>query len=82
MRPGFPAPMKRSVELDSTLTCPVCGYAQRETMPIDACQWFYECTNCQSLLKPKPGDCCVYCSYGSVPCPPVQEHGKGKSCCS
>jgi hypothetical protein len=27
--------------------------------------------------KPKPGDCCVFCSYGSVPCPPMQE---GKSC--
>jgi len=20
----------------------------------------------------KPGDCCVFCSYGSVPCPPIQ----------
>ena len=21
---------------------------------------------------PKPGDCCVFCSYATVPCPPVQ----------
>ncbi|WP_444850683.1 hypothetical protein [Pontibacter ummariensis] len=24
------------------------------------------------------GDCCVFCSYGSEPCPPVQ---KRKNCC-
>ena len=41
-------------------------------MPTDACQFFYQCTNCETLLKPKSGDCCVFCSYGSVPCPPKQ----------
>ena len=45
-------------------------------MPTDACQWFYECERCETVLKPKPGDCCVYCSYGSVPCPSIQERGK------
>ncbi|WP_321163938.1 GDCCVxC domain-containing (seleno)protein, partial [Idiomarina zobellii] len=30
------------------------------------------------LLKPLKGDCCVYCSYGTVKCPPIQE---GQSCC-
>lgn len=34
-----------------------------------------------SGVKPKPGDCCVYCSYGTVPCPPIQERGKGSACC-
>jgi hypothetical protein len=58
---------------ESTLTCPVCRHSVRETMPTDACQWFYECERCHTVLKPKAGDCCVYCSYGSVPCPPVQE---------
>ena len=28
-------------------------------------------------LKPKERECCVYCSYGSVKCPPIQ---KGESC--
>ncbi|MGB1752853.1 MAG: GDCCVxC domain-containing (seleno)protein, partial [Paracoccaceae bacterium] len=49
-----------------------------EEMPRDCCHWFYECTNCSSVLRPKQGDCCVYCSYGTVPCPPIQQ---GKSCC-
>ncbi|MDE3022062.1 MAG: hypothetical protein KGI54_09390 [Pseudomonadota bacterium] len=58
---------------ESLLTCPVCGYAQMLKMPTDACQWYYSCPGCKTLLKPKPGDCCVFCSYGSVPCPPMQE---------
>ena len=58
---------------DSIITCPVCGTAKAETMPTDACRFFYECTGCGALLRPKPGDCCVFCSYGSVPCPPIQQ---------
>ena len=41
-------------------------------MPTDACQFRYACKGCGHELKPLPGDCCVFCSYGSVPCPPVQ----------
>jgi hypothetical protein len=47
--------------------------ATQETMPTDACQFFYECEHCKAMLRPKPGDCCVFCSYGSVKCPPVQQ---------
>lgn len=68
----------KSIILESILTCPRCGCSKRETMPTDACQFFYECSNCKTLLRPKPGDCCVFCSYGSVKCPPVQ--GQGKCC--
>jgi hypothetical protein len=60
------------VLFESVLVCPVCGFAKRETMPTDACQFFYECVNCKTLLRPKSGDCCVFCSYGSVKCPPMQ----------
>mgnify|MGYP005990689113 CR=1 FL=1 len=67
------------VELKSVLTCPNCEYEKKETMPTDACQFFYECENCKSILKPKAGDCCVYCSYGTVQCPPMQNGDK--SCC-
>ena len=59
--------------LQSTITCPDCGNAKIETMPTDACQFFYNCASCGVRLKPKTGDCCVFCSYGDVPCPPVQE---------
>ncbi|WP_454765611.1 GDCCVxC domain-containing (seleno)protein [Cupriavidus campinensis] len=67
----------RDPTLESVLTCPHCGWAQKETMPTDTCQFFYECPHCKALLKPKPGDCCVFCSYGSVKCPPMQQ---GSNC--
>lgn len=63
----------------SILTCPRCGRSTQESMPTDACRFFHECGGCGALLRPEPGDCCVFCSYGSVPCPPVQRDGKG--CC-
>ncbi len=66
--------------LHASITCPDCGHVERETMPTDACQWFYDCKGCATVLKPVAGDCCVYCSYGDVACPPVQE--SGKSCCA
>ncbi len=73
--------MKRdSIETQSTLTCPVCGHRSLETMPEDACLYFWECPACKTLLKPLPGDCCVFCSYGDVPCPPVQADRKGGCC--
>jgi len=59
--------------LQSTITCPNCGSVKTETMPTDACQFFYNCPTCRARLKPNAGDCCVFCSYGDVPCPPVQE---------
>lgn len=70
------------IETVSVVTCPECGHPQAETMPEDTCQFFYRCPGCGEVLRPKEGDCCVFCSYGSVPCPPVQgdpaSHGE---CC-
>ena len=68
--------------LEFTITCPNCGHRATETMPTDACQFFYDCRACGALLKPKSGDCCVFCSYGSVPCPPIQAGDRGPSCCA
>jgi len=71
-------------ERHSTLTCPRCGNRSVEGMPEDACLFFHECARCHALLRPLPGDCCVFCSYGSVPCPPVQlaQAGRGPACCA
>ncbi len=64
------------MQIESTLTCPRCGHRSTERMPTDACRFFYLCKGCGETLKPLPGDCCVFCSYGTVPCPPVQR-GEG-----
>jgi len=66
------------VVFESILTCPRCGTAKLETMPADACQFFYECSHCKTILRPKPSDCCVFCSFGSVKCPPIQQQN---TCC-
>lgn len=65
----------QGVDRESVITCPECGANTRAEMPLDACQFFYECPVCTSLLRPKAGDCCVFCSYGSVPCPPRTDCG-------
>ena len=68
----------------SRLTCPDCGHQETETMPTAACQFFYDCKGCKIVLRPNAGDCCVYCSFGTVPCPPIQEaqaSGAIASCC-
>jgi len=62
--------------LESVLTCPECGSRKAERMPTDACQFYYQCGGCGTLLKPKAGDCCVFCSYGTVKCPPIQAKGR------
>jgi hypothetical protein len=50
------------------LVCPDCGETSLETMPTNACVYFWECGGCGVMLKPKDGDCCVFCSYGDQPC--------------
>jgi len=60
------------MELRSVITCPMCGHRAIEIMPTDACQYSYDCRHCGYRMKPIKGRCCVYCCYGSVPCPPVQ----------
>ena len=64
--------------LDSVLTCPHCGNAEELRMPTDACLFFHQCAACATLLRPLPGHCCVFCSYGSVKCPSMQA---GSACC-
>lgn len=62
----------------SILSCPRCRHKKTEEMPVDACVYFYECEKCKSLLKPREGDCCVFCSYGDKKCPPKKN---GNNCC-
>ena len=61
-------------ELKSTIKCPECSFEKEEIMATESCQYFYECSKCGVRLKPKEGDCCVFCSYGTVKCPSRQEN--------
>lgn len=67
-------------QLLSLLTCPHCAFAEVLEMPVDACAFFHECAQCHVVLRPNAGDCCVFCSFGSVKCPSMQPDGGG--CCA
>ena len=58
------------------ITCPECGTRTAEPMPDNACLRFFECPACQVPLRPRAGDCCVFCSYGDAPCPPKAVDGR------
>jgi hypothetical protein len=62
--------------LASVLVCPNCKHSKLEEMPANYCLSMYECENCRAMLRPKQGDCCVFCSYGSAPCPPIQQQNR------
>ncbi|MEC8962887.1 MAG: GDCCVxC domain-containing (seleno)protein [Pseudomonadota bacterium] len=70
--------MDSNVVLDSVITCPECSHRSMERMPTDACLWFYKCQSCHQMLTPQSGDCCVFCSYGTLPCPSIQQQ---HDCC-
>ena len=75
---------RRPVVLEARLTCPACGDVGAAVMPTAACAWFHRCAACGTTLTPLPGDCCVFCSYADVPCPPVQAargENRTRSCC-
>ena len=65
--------MEIELPIQSIINCPFCGFKKEEEIPVNACQYFYKCTNCGRILKPTEGDCCVFCSYGTVKCPTFQE---------
>ena len=58
--------------VNATLTCLHCGHDAHEVMPTDRCIVEYDCPACSQTVKPKAGDCCVFCSYADRPCPPIQ----------
>jgi len=63
----------------TTISCPVCKFKSEVQMDPEEPLQFYFCEECGARLKPKPGDCCVYKSYGSVPCVATQK-GKKNGC--
>ncbi len=57
----------------SVMTCPVCKTKKEESMPTDFYQANWQCPKCHMSVIPKRGEDCVFCSYGTVPCPKRQQ---------
>ena len=60
------------IDFDAVITCPQCNFSKSEKMPPDTWVIIYKCTSCGAVLRPKVGDCCVYCSYSDKYCPSKQ----------
>lgn len=69
--------MSVSIVYESLVTCPACGIRRLEPMPAFSCLLAYTCPACGAILRPAEGDCCIFCTYGSVPCPPIQARRRG-----
>jgi hypothetical protein len=65
--------MPKTIKHKSVIKCPICKYKKEEPIPLDSCQIMYECEECNARLRPKAGDCCVFCSYGTIPCTSTQK---------
>jgi hypothetical protein len=63
---------RKEMEINARITCPFCRFEKEETMPRDFCQINYICGRCKRMMKPKPGTCCIFCSYSDTVCPPKQ----------
>lgn len=63
-----------ALDVRAVITCPACGTATEETIPGDACLFFWACPSCTALVRSQEGDCCVFCSYGTRRCPTSSAH--------
>nr|WP_305798625.1 GDCCVxC domain-containing (seleno)protein [Polynucleobacter sp. MWH-Braz-FAM2G] len=52
----------------SNITCPHCLATESHPMPLGSSMHLYRCGSCNNILKPKSGDCCIYCSFGDMDC--------------
>lgn len=62
----------KKLKPESVLKCPNCKTEKSEKMPFNYCIVSYKCPDCGEVMSPKPGDCCVFCSYGTEKCPTKQ----------
>jgi len=58
--------------LYSQLVCPACGARQLAHMTIATPEESFACSTCGACFVPGPYDCCVFCCFGTVPCPVAQ----------
>ena len=59
--------------MNSKFKCPYCDQEQIADMGFDSCLYFWKCKDCEKIIKPLEGDCCVFCSYGETKCLPKNQ---------
>jgi len=64
------------LNLRSIVQCPHCHFKVTERMSTTQQVREWECPACHKRVQASPGACCIFCEYGTVPCPAVQQ-GRG-----
>ncbi len=64
------------IKTRSIVQCPHCGFKTVEHMPSVRKVMTFCCPACERSCAADDKHCCVFCQYGSVPCPTAQA-GKG-----
>jgi hypothetical protein len=64
--------MSKKIKIISKVRCLNCGRREKVRMPLYASQIYYQCNFCKTIHKTLEGVCCIFCSYGSVPCTKMQ----------
>src|SRR5712692_9807867 len=59
---AFASPVRTVVEVSKRL-CRQFGFWHAPSNQLNSEGMVYECGSCRTVLRPKPGDCCVFCSY-------------------
>lgn len=70
--------MNHQFNYQTLLICPDCHHQRWIEMPKDRCVLSFDCEGCANILRPKAGDCCVFCSFGTIACPPIQQQRESK----
>ncbi|WP_293596999.1 MULTISPECIES: GDCCVxC domain-containing (seleno)protein [unclassified Polynucleobacter] len=60
--------------LHTTITCPNCRGQESLEISQGYSQHLYRCPSCSTILKPKSGDCCIFCSFGSLDCSSAEQN--------
>jgi hypothetical protein len=58
----------------SIITCPSCEGHEALEIPQGYSQHLYRCPSCSIILKPKSGDCCIFCSFGNLDCSSAEQN--------
>lgn len=67
--PSTPSP---GVVRESTLVCPRCNHGERMMMAENSSLVVHVCQSCGLEMHRLPGNCCLFCTWGTVPCPTAQ----------
>jgi DNA-directed RNA polymerase subunit RPC12/RpoP len=70
------SPVREATMLNTaTIVCPHCQHPSEETMRVRVVERTIRCSECSETIETPADKHCVWCAYGDIPCPVVQNAG-------